>query len=113
MKQEVSQLVSSCFKAARAGCVQEHHARLVWVAQQLQRITLTFEADPPRLLAELPMLLAALALAQSELLWYFRHINEVGVGAVEKLDHLGSPSLPIPQDWIKLPVRRPCQLEPL
>lgn len=64
-------------ETAAAGCMKEHRDRRHFAAQALSAICTFCSADPDRLAEFRQLILAALAYAREEVLWFFLHINEV------------------------------------
>ena len=57
----------------------EHRARRLLSQQILERLATFSEHRPKQLQSHLQMVLAALQYARAEVLWYFWHVNEVGL----------------------------------
>jgi Membrane-associated apoptosis protein len=76
-KRAASEMVEAASRAAADTCVAEHRRTRLFVGRALRRIALAWEAQPQGLLTDLQLALAALALGRSEVLWFFRHMNEV------------------------------------
>ena len=71
-------LVPTSYGAAVAGCMLEHRHRRILGAQCLEATLTCCTAEPAQLARKMESVLAALAYARDEVLWYFLHINEVG-----------------------------------
>ena len=71
-------VVNEAMKTAHVSCMSEHRARHLLAQQALERICNALHADINILPHNMQLILAALTYAQSEVLWYFQHVNEVG-----------------------------------
>ncbi len=76
-KRVAKQLVEAAHETAAAECIREHQERRYFAAQALEVICTFCSANPNRLAGFRQLVLAALAYAREEALWFFLHINEV------------------------------------
>lgn len=76
-KRVAKELVEGAHVTSLAGCIKEHRDRRHFVAQALDAMCIFCSTDPDRLAKHRQLILAALAYARQEVLWYFLHINEV------------------------------------
>eukprot|EP00268_Persea_americana_P020565 TRINITY_DN2071_c0_g1_i1.p1 TRINITY_DN2071_c0_g1~~TRINITY_DN2071_c0_g1_i1.p1 ORF type:complete len:1377 (-),score=241.58 TRINITY_DN2071_c0_g1_i1:162-4292(-) len=72
---QVEKMISEVHEQALISCDAIHRERRVFLKQEIGRMVLFF-ADQPSLLApNIQMVFSALALAQSEVIWYFQHVG--------------------------------------
>ena len=76
-KGESKDVIDSAFAVARATCMQEHCVRRSLAQQSLEQFLVLMKADVSQLPYNLQNIMAALSYAKSEVLWYFRNVNEV------------------------------------
>ena len=84
LKEESRDVIAIAFATAKATCVQEHCARRYLAQQALERYTVLVKADVHQLPSHLQAIIGALTYAKTEVLWYFRNVNEVRLGATTK-----------------------------
>ena len=79
MKGDSKDVIANAFATARASCVQEHCARRYLAQQALERLTVMVKSDINQLPLHLQAIIGALTYGKTEVLWYFRNVNEVKV----------------------------------
>ena len=79
LKGESKDVIANAFATARASCVQEHCARRYLAQQALDRLTVLIKSDVDQLPFHLQAIIGALTYGKTEVLWYFRNVNEVRV----------------------------------
>ena len=62
---------------AAAHCTQEHRGRRLLLTRKLEAIRFFCRGNPARLATFRELVIAALAYAREEILWYFLHADEV------------------------------------
>ncbi len=77
LKGESKDVIDNAFSVARATCMQEHCARRNLAQQSLEQFLVLMKADIHQLPYNLQSIMAALTYGKSEVLWYFRNVNEV------------------------------------
>ncbi len=77
LKGESKDVIDNAFSVARATCMQEHCARRNLAQQSLDQYLVLMKADVNQLPYNLQSIMAALTYGKSEVLWYFRNVNEV------------------------------------
>jgi NCK-associated protein 1 len=91
-------LVEDAWRAAAAGAARERRLRRLLVARQLRDMGDELEDDPALIPQRLPALLAALAYAKAEALWYFRHAGEQLAGGPARGPLGHAPAAGVPED---------------
>ncbi|KAL0028311.1 hypothetical protein WJX79_009350 [Trebouxia sp. C0005] len=77
LKGESKDVIDNALSVARATCMQEHCARRNLAQQSLEQFLVLMKADISQLPYNLQSITAALTYGKSEVLWYFRNVNEV------------------------------------
>ncbi|KAH9608316.1 hypothetical protein KSS87_007803 [Heliosperma pusillum] len=72
---QVEKMISEVHEQAFLCCDAIHHERRILLKQEIGRMVLFFTDQPSLLAPNIQMVFSALALAQSEVIWYFQHIG--------------------------------------
>ncbi|KAL8167962.1 hypothetical protein V2J09_009461 [Rumex salicifolius] len=72
---QVEKMISEVHEQALLSCDAIHHERRILLKQELGRMVLFFTDQPSLLAPNIQMVFSALALAQSEIIWYFQHVG--------------------------------------
>ncbi|KAI7756681.1 hypothetical protein M8C21_017558, partial [Ambrosia artemisiifolia] len=72
---QVEKMISEVNEQAVLSCDAIHHERRILLKQEIGRMVLFFTDQPSLLAPNIQMVFSALALAQSEVLWYFQHVG--------------------------------------
>ncbi|KAL9241252.1 hypothetical protein vseg_015383 [Gypsophila vaccaria] len=72
---QVEKMISEVHEQAFLCCDAIHHERRILLKQEIGRMVLFFTDQPSLLAPNIQMVFSALALAQSEVTWYFQHIG--------------------------------------
>ncbi|XP_074286130.1 protein NAP1 [Silene latifolia] len=72
---QVEKMISEVHEQAFLCCDVIHHERRILLKQEIGRMVLFFTDQPSLLAPNIQMVFSALALAQSEVIWYFQHIG--------------------------------------
>ncbi|KAK9156253.1 hypothetical protein Sjap_003733 [Stephania japonica] len=72
---QVEKLISEVHEQALLSCDVIHRERRILLKQEIGRMVLFFTDQPSLLAPNIQMVFSALALAQSEVLWYFQHVG--------------------------------------
>ncbi|XP_042490573.1 protein NAP1 [Macadamia integrifolia] len=75
---QVEKMLSEVHEQALISCDAIHRERRILLKQEIGRMVLFFTDQPSLLAPNIQMVFSALALAQSEVIWYFQH---VGIGS--------------------------------
>ncbi|XP_043687318.1 protein NAP1-like isoform X2 [Telopea speciosissima] len=75
---QVEKMLSEVQEQALISCDAIHRERRILLKQEIGRMVLFFTDQPSLLAPNIQMVFSALALAQSEVIWYFQH---VGIGS--------------------------------
>ncbi|KAI9381541.1 hypothetical protein POPTR_015G124500v4 [Populus trichocarpa] len=71
----VEKMISEVHEQSLLSCDAIHHERRVLLKQEIGRMVLFFTDQPSLLAPNIQMVFSALALAQSEVIWYFQHVG--------------------------------------
>lgn len=74
---QVEKMISEVHEQALFSCDAIHRERRILLKQEIGRMVLFFTDQPSLLAPNIQMVFSALALAQSEVLWYFQHAGIV------------------------------------
>ena len=77
LKEESRDAIEIAFSTARATCMQEHCARRNLAQHSLEQFKTLMDMDVNQLPHILQNIMAALSYGITEVLWYFRKVNEV------------------------------------
>ncbi|XP_050231376.1 protein NAP1 isoform X2 [Mercurialis annua] len=72
---QVEKMISEVHEQALVSCNAIHHERRILLKQEIGRMVLFFTDQPSLLAPNIQMVFSALALAQSEIIWYFQHVG--------------------------------------
>ncbi|WOL02928.1 putative protein NAP1 isoform X1 [Canna indica] len=72
---QVEKMISEVHEQALASCDVIHRERRILLKQEIGRMVLFFSDQPSLLAPNIQMVFSALALAQSEVIWYFQHVG--------------------------------------
>ncbi|KAJ8436851.1 hypothetical protein Cgig2_026175 [Carnegiea gigantea] len=72
---QVEKMISEVHEQALVCCDAIHHERRILLKQEIGRMVLFFTDQPSLLAPNIQMVFSALALAQSEVIWYFQHVG--------------------------------------
>ncbi|XP_038690030.1 protein NAP1-like isoform X2 [Tripterygium wilfordii] len=72
---QVEKMISEVHEQALLSCDATHRERRILLKQEIGRMVLFFTDQPSLLAPNIQMIFSALALAQSEVIWYFQHIG--------------------------------------
>uniref|UniRef100_A0A803N7I8 Protein NAP1 n=1 Tax=Chenopodium quinoa TaxID=63459 RepID=A0A803N7I8_CHEQI len=72
---QVEKMISEVHEQALLCCDAIHHERRILLKQEIGRMVLFFTDQPSLLAPNIQMVFSALALAQSEVIWYFQHVG--------------------------------------
>lgn len=72
---QVEKMISEVPEQALVCCDAIHHERRILLKQEIGRMALFFTDQPSLLAPNIQMVFSALALAQSEVIWYFQHVG--------------------------------------
>ncbi|KAL2473933.1 Protein NAP1 [Forsythia ovata] len=72
---QVERMISEVHEQALLSCDAIHRERRILLKQEIGRMVLFFTDQPSLLAPNIQMVFSALALAQSEVLWYFQHVG--------------------------------------
>lgn len=72
---QVEKMISEVHEQALLSCDAIHHERRILLKQEIGRMVLFFTDQPSLLAPNIQMVFSALALAQSEVIWYFQHVG--------------------------------------
>lgn len=72
---QVEKVLSEVHEQALLSCDSIHHERRILLKQEIGRMVLFFSDQPSLLAPNIQMVFSALALAQSEVTWYFQHVG--------------------------------------
>lgn len=72
---QVEKMISEVHDQAKSSCDAIHHERRILLKQEIARMVLFFTDQPSLLAPNIQMVFSALALAQSEVIWYFQHVG--------------------------------------
>nr|KAJ0223281.1 hypothetical protein LSAT_V11C200073020 [Lactuca sativa] len=72
---QVEKMISEVHDQAIVSCDAIHHERRILLKQEIGRMVLFFTDQPSLLAPNIQMVFSALALAQSEVIWYFQHVG--------------------------------------
>ncbi|GAV74406.1 Nckap1 domain-containing protein [Cephalotus follicularis] len=72
---QVEKMISEVHEQALISCAATHHERRILLKQEFGRMVLFFTDQPSLLAPNIQMVFSALALAQSEVIWYFQHVG--------------------------------------
>ncbi|KAL4578105.1 hypothetical protein LXL04_014221 [Taraxacum kok-saghyz] len=72
---QVEKMISEVHDQAVSSCDAIHHERRILLKQEIGRMVLFFTDQPSLLAPNIQMVFSALALAQSEVIWYFQHVG--------------------------------------
>ncbi|KAL2524781.1 Protein NAP1 [Abeliophyllum distichum] len=72
---QVERMISEVHEQALLSCDAIHCERRILLKQEIGRMVLFFTDQPSLLAPNIQMVFSALALAQSEVLWYFQHVG--------------------------------------
>ncbi|XP_039139762.1 probable protein NAP1 [Dioscorea cayenensis subsp. rotundata] len=72
---QVEKMISEVHEQALLSCDAIHHERRILLKQEIGRMVLFFSDQPSLLAPNIQMVFSALALAQCEIVWYFRHVG--------------------------------------
>ncbi|KAM7270518.1 hypothetical protein ACFE04_029732 [Oxalis oulophora] len=72
---QVEKMISEVHEQALLSCDSIHQERRILLKQEIGRMVLFFTDQPSLLAPNIQMVFSALALAQSEVLWYFQHVG--------------------------------------
>ncbi|GAB4829508.1 histone chaperone [Ancistrocladus abbreviatus] len=72
---QVEKVISEVHEQALLSCDYIHHERRILLKQEIGRMVLFFTDQPSLLAPNIQMVFSALALAQSEVIWYFQHVG--------------------------------------
>ncbi|RZC67779.1 hypothetical protein C5167_011465 [Papaver somniferum] len=74
---QVEKMISEVHEQALVSCDAIHRERRILLKQEIGRMVLFFTDQPSLLAPNIQMVFSALALAQSEVLWYFQHVGVI------------------------------------
>uniref|UniRef100_A0A2P2KWR2 Protein NAP1-like isoform X2 n=3 Tax=Rhizophora mucronata TaxID=61149 RepID=A0A2P2KWR2_RHIMU len=72
---QVEKMISEVHEQAIVSCDAVHRERRILLKQEIGRMVLFFTDQPSLLAPNIQMVFSALALAQSEVIWYFQHVG--------------------------------------
>ncbi|XP_065025885.1 probable protein NAP1 isoform X2 [Musa acuminata AAA Group] len=72
---QVEKMISEVHEQALTSCNAIHRERRILLKQEIGRMVLFFSDQPSLLAPNIQMVFSALALAQSEVIWYFQHVG--------------------------------------
>ncbi|KAJ0982970.1 hypothetical protein J5N97_011225 [Dioscorea zingiberensis] len=72
---QVEKMISEVHEQALLSCDAIHHERRILLKQEIGRMVLFFSDQPSLLAPNIQMVFSTLALAQCEIIWYFRHVG--------------------------------------
>ncbi|XP_022927151.1 protein NAP1 [Cucurbita moschata] len=72
---QVEKMISEIQEQAIVACDAIHHERRIFLKQEIGRMVIFFSDQPSLLAPNIQMVYSALALAQSEVTWYFQHVG--------------------------------------
>ncbi|KAF5729205.1 protein NAP1-like isoform X2 [Tripterygium wilfordii] len=72
---QVEKMISEVHEQALLSCDATHRERRILLKQEIGRMVLFFTDQPSLLAPNIQMVFSALALAQSEVIWYFQHVG--------------------------------------
>ncbi|CAO2814561.1 unnamed protein product [Amaranthus hypochondriacus] len=90
---QVEKMISEVHDQALVYCDAIHHEKRILLKQEIGRMVLFFTDQPSLLAPNIQMVFSALALAQSEVIWYFQH-----VGIMSSKSKATPHSLPLESD---------------
>ncbi|KAG6747367.1 hypothetical protein POTOM_049770 [Populus tomentosa] len=71
----VEKMISEVHEQSLLSCDAIHHERRILLKQEIGRMVLFFTDQPSLLAPNIQMVFSSLALAQSEVIWYFQHVG--------------------------------------
>ncbi|GJN12494.1 hypothetical protein PR202_ga30776 [Eleusine coracana subsp. coracana] len=74
---QVEKMLTEVHEQALVACDTMHRERRILLKQEIGRMVLFFTDQPSLLAPNIQMVFSALALAQSEVVWYFQHVGVV------------------------------------
>ncbi|KAI4343177.1 hypothetical protein MLD38_027710 [Melastoma candidum] len=72
---QVEKMISEVYEQAVLSCDSIHYERRILLKQEIGRMVLFFTDQPSLLAPNIQMVFSTLALAQSEVTWYFQHVG--------------------------------------